>query len=208
MKNYFILLALLLLPSYALVFSQDSTGSVVIQSKSDIKIKHGKIFKVKNPSRAFWWAVGSTVIPVGVGALIATSGDRHGSGRETREGEGFILIGSGIFFGPSAGNFYARDIKRGIIGILIRAVGAYIVYDANKGWNRWDRIDDEDRTGTGDGYVDQAYLGLGIVAGAAIWNIATAPTSAREYNSKHGLSFSPMYDPLRKTGGMSFTYRF
>lgn len=196
MKNYLTFLTLFSLTSLTHIYSQDTTVSVVIQPKKDQSMPNQQMLHYKSPSIAFLLSAGSTMIPILIG-MNKIEPDLE-------------LVAAGSLLGPSIGNFYAGDTRRGINGILFRGGGllmttmGFIMYfdDANA-----TEVDDDEWEYGNDGEA-LIYGGLAIIGISAVWDIVMAPISAREYNKKHGLSFSPVYDPLKKSGGISFTYRF
>ena len=195
MKNYLTFITLFSLTSLTHIYSQDSTVSVVIQPKKDQNVMPvQQMNRPKSPSNAFLLSVGSTMIPILIGI----------------NKEDILLVAAGSLIGPSIGNFYAGDTRRGISGILLRGGGllmttlgiAMYFDDANA-----TEVDDDEWEYGNDGEA-LIYGGLAVIGISAVWDIVMAPTSAREYNKKHGLSFSPMYDPVNKAAGMSFSYKF
>ncbi|MBL7996125.1 hypothetical protein JNM05_12200 [bacterium] len=195
MKNYLVFITLFSLTSLTHIYSQDSTVSVVIQPKKDQNVMPiQQMNRPKSPSNAFLLSVGSTMIPILIGI----------------NKEDLVLVAAGSLIGPSIGNFYAGGTKRGINGILLRGAGAImsvagiLVYFSSGN----ETLNDEGDYDYGHDGETLFYAGLAVIGISAVWDIVKAPTSAREYNKKHGLSFSPLYDPLRKTGGVSFAYRF
>lgn len=115
---------------------------------------------------------------------------------------GGVLIGAGALVGPSVGNFYAGDRRRGGRGILLRLGGGALMYagiaSALSG-------DGSEAPGTA------LFLGGATLTGvSALWNISTAPKSAREYNREHGVAVSvtPRLDPATGQTGAALSVRF
>ena len=193
MKNHLTFITLFSLTSLTHIYSQDSTVSVVIQPKKDQNVMPvQQMNRPKSPSNAFLLSVGSTMIPILIGI----------------NKEDILLVATGSLIGPSIGNFYAGDTRRGISGILLRG-GGMLMTTLGIAMNFDDatEVDDDEWEYGNDGEA-LIYGGLAVIGISAVWDIVMAPTSAREYNKKHGLSFSPMYDPVNKAAGMNFSYKF
>ena len=111
------------------------------------------------------------------------------------------LVPLGAAVGPGWGHLYAGNQARFWTGAGIRTVGlggalvAYMVSDSPD-----------------DGTALTAFVvGMGLWFGSSIYDIATAAKSAREYNSKHGLSslsMSPTFDLSKKQAGIKLSMQF
>src|SRR5262245_3082701 len=119
----------------------------------------------KSPDHALLWSFLGTAVPVG-GAFI---GDQQGWGSATA-----ILGLGGAVVGPSLGHFYAQRPGRAWLGIGVRtlALGGLALSAQN--------LLSEETSG-GD-----AMLVLSFVAGTgmAVYDIATAPKSAKAHNAQ------------------------
>lgn len=125
----------------------------------------------KSPALALGLSVGGTAVPLLLSAAVKDDPDHS------------TLAALGVTFGPSLGNYYAEHPARARRGLKIRGIGAGI-------------------TGTGlvlsvaavfgsetarDVARGTIGVGLGTVAVGAVYDIATAPLSAVEYNETHDL---------------------
>jgi hypothetical protein len=111
-------------------------------------------------------------------------------------------IGYGAVVAPSIGNFYAEDYLRGAVGIGIRLVSWCVVFRAMA--ERMDFKTDVPEHHTISDTL--ALTALGVAVSSTVWNIATAPASARKFNARHqqtGFMLLPVVDPVSKTGGLA-----
>jgi hypothetical protein len=140
---------------------------------------------LKSETAALLWSLFGTAVPV----LISTS-EAFGPSSGPGDGEGAALMFLGaVIIGPSLGHFYAKNPNRAFRGIGLRSlavVGLVGAIAAN--WNG------ESNEGIAFGI---ASLGLG--AGVMIWDIASAPDSARDHNEeiqqrRMGLGIIPPID--------------
>lgn len=122
----------------------------------------------KSEGAALAWSLGGTLGPVGAGLLIALPSD------------GAVGIGVGLFLagsivGPSLGHFYANHPGQGAVGIAIRT-GAGLA-------TLWGI-----RCGYTEAYCESqpafAYVGLAVAFVSIIYDVSTAPASARRYNQR------------------------
>lgn len=125
----------------------------------------------KSESSAFLYSFLGTAVPVGAGAIVTTSSKAHGD-----DAAPALLILGGFLMGPSFGHFYAGKSGSALAGIGIRAasiLGMAVAVGAS--WNH---------ESTGADVL--AGVSLGIGAGSAIFDIATAGKSARRHNRTAG----------------------
>ncbi len=191
------------------VYSQDSSRSLVIVSMQKNKFEPLRpAISSKDPGKAFWLALGSTLIPTGLGSYLAYKGDNNGTA--SVQGIGIGMAVAGVLVGPSVGNFYAGDSRRGVNGILLRGggallslIGATMVMESID----WNCEEDCSDNNTGGADVLFLYSGLVLISGSAIWNIVTAPTSAKEFN-RRSVTFSPFINPRSRTAGINVGYQF
>jgi hypothetical protein len=127
-------------------------------------------FSERSESTALLWSFLATAVPVAVSAPSAFS--ESGS-----QGAAWVFLGS-LVVGPSLGHFYADRSGRALLGLGIRT--AAIVGLVGATTISWDN----QSTG-GDAL---ALVSLGIGAVSVVWDIASAPASARRYNETHRLS--------------------
>jgi len=152
--------------------------------------------KSKSPGTATALSVLGTFVPTGVGMYLI------GSGRGLKTGVALFLIGSTL--GPSRGHDYAGNRRRAMNGFLMRTgfwLGGLVVAAVapNDGWGP-----------SGAGIVAAA-AAAGLVTVSALYDIATAARSAREYNRKHGfggLSVAPTFDLAQAGAGVKLSWRF
>lgn len=78
--------------------------------------------KKKSKSRARWYSVAATTVPMALARLNA-----RGYRLSEQSGTSIILISSGILVGPSAGSIYADDWALANRSMLIRSVSAAIL---------------------------------------------------------------------------------
>lgn len=143
----------------------------------------------KSAERAVAYAIGGTLLPIVAGLHL-----------NRLEGPIGSLGGAGVAFGylagPSLGNFYGDDARRGLIGMGLRlgggllfATGVVLALDEAFG---------------GDRHPAAGPIMIGslvVIGGSAIWNVTTAPASVRAYNQRRGLSIAPIVaDPARGAG--------
>jgi len=176
----------------------DSVSVVVKTSPQTGRIQQHEIPLVipKSPGKAALISLGHTLIPTAAGLGIATIGSSNVEG--SRAVLAFGSMTYGLAIGPSMGNFYAKDYARGMAGIGLRIVAAGLV--ASSIGQGMANGNDDEYDGSDDGKVATMFLGgLALYFGSTIWNIATAPSSVRRYNSKQGLQIAPSYNPLDKS---------
>jgi hypothetical protein len=154
-------------------------------------------FSKRSESTALLWSLLATVVPA-VLTAPTTFGESEGSGDGA--GAAFIFLGS-VMVGPSLGHFYAGCPGRAMAGIGIRTaalIGLSAAIAAT-----WD--------GDSSGGNVLAFTSLGIGAGFIVWDIASAPGSARRYNESHRRSqVSLGLGPVGSTGvpGVRFAASF
>ena len=164
-------------------------------------------------------SVFGTLIPIGLGAFIASSrhgreyqhqysSEWYGGPRTVTIHEGpdqtvpVLLISSGIIIGPSLGYFYAGRPGRAFAGMGLRTAigfGALIGAFATCGWG----------CGPGEGAYNAAWgimaVGGAVVLGSAIHDISDADNAVRARNQKRQnpkLSVIPEYFPGHKAIGL------
>ena len=120
----------------------------------------------KSEGAALAWSLGGTLGPIGAGLLLALPSDGAVGG-------GVALFLAGSIVGPSLGHFYANHPGRGAVGIAVRT-GAGLA-------TLWGI-----RCGFTEAYCNSepafGYVGLAVALVSIIYDVGTAPASARRYN--------------------------
>ena len=125
----------------------------------------------KNPNVALGLSITGTVIGA---AMMVPSGDRLSASSVI--GAGFLTIG------PSFGQWYSGRILTP--GLGVRALGA-IAAGAGVATDFFGCQDTSGACPDHDKGVALIAIGGALVLGGAIWDIATAPSHAREWNRDH-----------------------
>jgi len=148
----------------------------------------------KDPGKALHAPLVHMMVPMTLGGALAA--ELH------NVQIGAAAIGYGLVVAPSIGSFYAEDYLRGALGIGIRLVCWGIVAGA-----MGERMDV--KTGVPEHHKISdtlALSALGVAVGSTVWNIATAPASARRFNARHqqtSFMLMPVVDPVSKTAGLA-----
>ena len=153
--------------------------------------------ELKSPRKALLYSALGSLAPAGAGTLLASLGD--GSNDLTA----FTLITGGVLVGPAAGHFYADNRRQAWVGIGLRTTGSAamvagttLIFD--------DLFDDDADTG---GSV-LVLTGLILTGSSFLYDIFSAPKSARQYNQRQSLSVHPQLDPVNETAGLRLAWRF
>jgi hypothetical protein len=143
---------------------------------------------MKSPEAARGWSLGSTLIPMASGAIAGRAGSNGGAG---------VLIVGGSLLGPSAGHFYAGQPARALAGVALRTalLGVFVAATC------WDECSKQQN----DAQEKLAVVFSAAILGSAVYDIVTAPRSARRYNEKHGLTVSVL--PRHIDGSPGLTLR-
>ena len=123
----------------------------------------------KSSSSAFLWSLGGTLVPWAV--IVAVSSDSSPAPA--------LLATGGIVVGPSLGHFYAGRPGRAWKGVGIR-LGALAVITAGIASCFRDLFEAD----CGGG-ASLALVGSGLFIASSVYDIATAPASARRFNREH-----------------------
>lgn len=154
--------------------------------------------EVKDPGVALNKSLLYTFAPSAAGILIMETSDTGWI-----DTAGGILLAYGLLYGPARGNYYAEDYIRGTIGVGIRVVSAGVLLVASYTalTHTVDDIFDHNQKPDHNYTVNNITVAASILTftGSIIYNIATAPTSAREYNDHYGLDLSFNIEKLNKT---------
>jgi len=148
---------------------------------STIKIGEGNI-KTTSKARSIGYSNTLTPIAVGLGTIKLFDNSTL-----DKIGAGFTVYG--LLVGPSTANFYGSDYKRGVLGLLVRGVGGYLMVDASReifGNNFANALGvDNKKVSLGDTRI---WLGGTLVLGSMVYNILSAKASIREYNNRSQIS--------------------
>ena len=146
------------------------------------------VIQEKSESKALYWSLGATLIPVAVaiiGDTMVTVVDRI---QNTSESDsicvGFSMVIGwpvGIVIGPSAGHWYAGNEKRGLKSIALRT-GLSILSASAFGAGAFVRFGGNDLPA--NILFGASAVFAGGVLTSAVYDIVTAPKSARLYNEK------------------------
>ena len=164
----------------------------------------------KRPIKALLCSVVFTGVPAGAGLLITAMVVE--SDLSFIAPAGILLFWFGVLVGPSAGHVYAGDLRRayrgaawrvggsGVASVALVVISFYALAnlsfaDPAEYWSGWDVL---------------LGVGLGVVAGSTVWDLATAPLSAAQYNRslKADVRLRPVVDPVQRNAGLSLTVRF
>ena len=134
---------------------------------------------LKSASKARSIALSNTLSPIGLGLGSVALFENN-----TIQTVGSALTVYGLVVGPSTGNFYAEDYKRGAFGMLVRATGAFLMVDATREIFGNDFADalkiDDKKVSLTDTKI---LIGEVLVLGSIAYNILTTGASVEEYNS-------------------------
>lgn len=147
----------------------------------------------KSPPLALGLSVGGTAAPLLASMRATDAHDRAG------------LWAIGLGFGPSLGNVYAENRTRVTRALKIRGIGASVM-GSGMVLGVASVFGGERAKTAALGVVG---VGLGTVAGGALYDIATAPLSAKDYNEAHDLSAqaTPVVGPQAKQVGLALSVR-
>jgi hypothetical protein len=158
-------------------------GSPEATESTNTTVRDGS---TRSPAAALWMSVGSTLVPAALGGgLLAThSGDAKIAG--------WTILGAGLVFGPSVGQFYSGRWGKGLLFALGRGAAAGVM----AGGIVMFLEGDHGGSTTGGTVV----MILGGIAGTAliVWGIADSYKSAKQYNEEHAkksITLSPFVMP-------------
>lgn len=125
----------------------------------------------KSPTLALALSAAGTIVPAAIGYLTLTTGD-------SKDGE-LVLFAAGLYAGPSIGHFYANRPGPAVRGLIIRGlvVGASALALTQTGLC----LESCESAEIIDELIVLA-IGSGLTAASAIFDIVTAPRSARQTN--------------------------
>jgi len=145
------------------------------------------IKKFKSPKIAIAYSLFNTTIPTIAGMYLYQKNE-----------SGLWAVFYGVTIGPSIGNIYVKDYKRGFFGIGIRLFSELMIAQSaishsiglmggNGSYN----------TQKGMSHTQKVFTG--VIIGSAIYNIVTAPKSAREFNIRqNNVSVYPIISISKK----------
>jgi len=152
----------------------------------------------KSEGTAFVLSFAGTLIPSLAGWL-----DMHSDDGGVNS---FVMFGSGLVFGPSLGYFYGGRPGRGLSGIGIRlglsaaTLGAaFIAGSSTDGWDGLDRA------------AVAFYVGTGVVAAAALADVALVPGAVRKHNrslQEKAFTITPAYFAQHGAPGVKVQLHF
>lgn len=165
----------------------------------------GETFKLKDPTTAVYWSMGSTILPSVPLAVTSALGQTH----EFLGVTGIALCVTGVLVGPSMGHFYAGNYMRGAASIGLRAgiagLGFLLVVGVMSSYG----IDDIGGAIIGTAIIGGA--GIGILA-SGIYDILTCPDAVRKYNQsirdQSGLYLAPRINLTENSYGLTLGYSF
>jgi len=163
----------------------------------------GETVKLKSPTTAAYWSMGSMLLP---SLPLAVSSS---AGGDFMMPASIGLCITGVFVGPSMGHFYAGDYMRGFASFGLRAgiagagfLGIVKVYTTDA---------DEEMEAAITCTVIAGVACIGILA-SGIYDIWTAPDAAQKYNQSvrdhGGLHLSPEINLTEKSYGLRLGYSF
>ena len=153
---------------------------------------------LKSPGTATGLSFAGLVVPIGISAMVLSSGSGGGSGDV---GLG-VLIVAGTILGPGLGHAYAGESGRFWRGAGLRTLSWGVMIGAAA--LAWD--------GSNEG--GSAILALGsmsLYVASTIYDLATAGDSASRHNEKlasHKVSVEPVWAPRDQTVGIRVAVGF
>jgi len=192
-RKYGIMLAILM----------NLTLVVTAQSSTDEQVVDAPKSKVKG----WMLSLGSTILPVALGATLTRSES------EAYSDLGIFLIGGGLVLGPGAGHAYADRPVRFAAGAVVRTLclGFAAFALAMKGQTIEARSFSESINVQSDESNLGFIIGMGGYTLTAVLDIATVGRSVDACNRKHAapeFSVGHVYLPENKTHGLALTLRF
>lgn len=156
----------------------------------------GSRIEVKTVEQARGLAATNTLMPLAVGIGTVALFENN-----TIQTVGAAMALYGLAMGPSTGNFYADDYTRGLLGLLTRAAGGYLMADATSeifGSKFANALNvDNKRVSLTDTKI---IIGEVLIVGSIIYNLISAKKSVAEYNASQGqrirISVEPSEGPF------------
>ncbi len=138
----------------------------------------------KSPLVAMLLSVGATGVPIAAAAAVFRDDDGNGQYPDAL----WAIGGVAVLIGPSVGHWYAG--KYFTLGLVARATGFALGAFAVNG-----RGHEDDKLGA-------LLVGGACLVGGAIYDLATADRSAREYNFEHAKKLLPTVAPVASGTGV------
>ncbi len=165
---------------------------------------------LKSRDRATLTALGATLLPIGVGALLIAVDLNDDDGSSAGSVVGTLLVGSGVLFGPSFGRVYAHDRKPlSLVPLRLAGLGVGLL-----GLSLF-TLNEVSESG-----ASTAQVAIGLVAfgaGTAGYVVGTvkdfvrAPKAVDKYNEHltgAAWHLRPVYYSASHAVGANFTLRF
>lgn len=155
-------------------------------------------FNRKSPMVALAWSVAGTLLPTAVGLATVTTG-------ENKPTELSLLV-TGIYVGPSLGHFYANRPGRAARGVLLRTaiLGLSLLALTQTGVCL-----ESCAPGEQNDEVAVVLVGTALTAASAVFDIVTAPGSARQYNKARAMvSVAPWFSLSQQAGAVGVIVAF
>ncbi|MDB4959274.1 MAG: hypothetical protein JWO36_6843 [Myxococcales bacterium] len=194
------LLTLLLVVSPAIARAQAFEPTMDPQPPSQVRPETP--VAEKSESTALALSLGTTLGGV---ALIGIAQSSHGSERDTLSSIGAVAA----TIGPTLGHAYADDVINGGLGMRLAGTGV-VIAGAMVAFSACPIFDP-----CGPGQQSTKDFGGVLIAGGAllygaglVYEIATAPIAAREYNRTHHASAALTIAPIRTRDGTSPGFAF
>jgi hypothetical protein len=151
--------------------------------------------------RSLW----GTIVPIGVGLVIAAAAGNEGPDGNAGAGAlGGLAFTGGLLVGPSLGYFYAGERGRAWRGVGLRVLGFGALIGAAAA--SWECYGSECETA---GAV--ALVGSVVTLGSAIYDIATVRGAVRRRNERaQGVSVrvAPTYSSRQRAAGVALQLTF
>ncbi len=156
----------------------------------------GSRFEAKTVEQARGLAATNTLMPLAVGVGSVALFENN-----TIQTVGAAMALYGLAMGPSTANFYADDYTRGLLGLLARTAGGYLMADATSeifGRRFADALNVDNKSVS---LTDTKILiGEILIVGSIIYNLLSAGNSVAEYNAAQGqrirISVEPSEGPF------------
>lgn len=157
----------------------------------------------KSETAALVWSLGGTLVPAAAGGVFLAFGSRS-QGREGSEAVPILLLIAGPLIGPSLGHMYAGRTGRGLATIGLRAALSAGGLVAALAICPFDGCSTDESAQAGTVFLAAA----GLVAASIVYDVVTAPASARWYNARHrSASFRPTFINGRPGLAARLSYR-
>lgn len=157
---------------------------------------------LRSPNKAFIQGILWTGVPIALGVALEQATDASG-----------MLVLGGMVGGPSAGHFYTANDRQAWTGLAIRGGGLVVAFVgaaiAISNWNLFNPESNDDE-GEAVGFT-MTLVGVSVIMADGVYDLLTAPRSARRYNEQHqaiSLQMTPTYFTAARAPGLSVRVRF